>query len=99
MIFGRTDLRISLSRPKFDAEADFEVRSAVAPQKPGLLCEKQNFRSKKLADFVLGSKLFVPKSTQTAPPSTLPGTSEIFSLVKRLDMVYFKSHSMDFSIP
>ncbi len=40
MIFGRTDLRISLSRAKFDAEADFDVRSAVAPQKPDQIDEK-----------------------------------------------------------
>ena len=33
MIFGRTDLRIGLSGAKFDAESDFEVRLAVAPQK------------------------------------------------------------------
>ena len=30
--FGRTNLRISLSRAKFDEEVYFEVRSAVAPQ-------------------------------------------------------------------
>ena len=34
MIWGRTDLRIGLSGAKFDAESDFEVRLAVAPQKP-----------------------------------------------------------------
>ena len=34
MIFGRTDLRTGVSEAKFDREADFEVRSAVAPQKP-----------------------------------------------------------------
>ena len=54
MIFGRIDLRISLSRAKFDEEADFEVCSAVAPQKPGLLGEKRNFRSKNIADFFSG---------------------------------------------
>ena len=43
MIFGRTDLRTGGSEAKFDGEADFEVRSAVAPQKP---CEKLIFRSK-----------------------------------------------------
>ena len=42
MIFGRTDLRISLSRAKFDAEADFDVRSAVEPRKPHQIGEKQN---------------------------------------------------------
>ena len=34
VIFGRTDLRISLSGAKFDAEADFDGRSAVAPPEP-----------------------------------------------------------------
>ena len=33
-LFGRTDLRTSLSGAKFDAEADFDVRSDVAPAKP-----------------------------------------------------------------
>ena len=46
MIFGRTDLRISLSEAKFDAEADFDVRSAVAPQKPDQIDEKTISRSK-----------------------------------------------------
>ena len=32
-IFGRTDLRISLSEAKFDEEADFDVRSAIGPPK------------------------------------------------------------------
>ena len=48
MIFGRTDLRISVSEAKFDAESDFEVRFAVAPPKSNKNCEKQknmqNFR-------------------------------------------------------
>ena len=43
MIFGRTDLRISLSRAKFDEQADFDVRLAVGRRKPRLLIEKQNF--------------------------------------------------------
>ena len=51
MIFGRTDLQIGVSRAKFDAESDFEVRLAVAPQKPGQISEKpfksgRNFRTK-----------------------------------------------------
>ena len=50
MIFGRTDLRISLSRAKFDEEADFEVRSAVARQKPCQITEKRNFRSEMFAE-------------------------------------------------
>ena len=33
MISDRTDLRIDVSGPKFDAESDFEVRLAVAPPK------------------------------------------------------------------
>ena len=41
-----TDLRISLSRTKFDVEADFDVRLAVGRPKPSLLGEKRNFRSK-----------------------------------------------------
>ena len=43
MIFGRTDLRIGVSGAKFDAESDFEVRLAVAPQKPGQNSEKLIF--------------------------------------------------------
>ena len=50
-IFGRTDLRISVSRAKFDAESDFEVRLAVALQKPDQNNEK----------LILGSKIFVEK--------------------------------------
>ena len=33
VIFGPKDLSISLPERKFDAEADFDVRSAVAPLK------------------------------------------------------------------
>ena len=43
MIFGRTDLRIGVSRPNFDAESDFEVRLAVASQKPNKNSEKLRF--------------------------------------------------------
>ena len=54
---GRTDLRISLSRAKFDVEADFDVRLAVGRPKPRLLGEKRNFRSKNFAgNFFLASK-------------------------------------------
>ena len=49
-VFGRADLRISLSRAKFDEEADFEVRSAVAPQKPHQISEKRKFGSKKFSE-------------------------------------------------
>ena len=41
--FGRTDLRISLSRAKFDVEVDFEVRSAVALQNSVQIGEKLKF--------------------------------------------------------
>ena len=51
MIFGRTDLRISLSGAKFDEEADFDVRSAVGPPKPHKINEKLTFRSERFADF------------------------------------------------
>ena len=54
--FGRTDLRISLSRAKFDEEADFEVRSAVAPQKPCQIGKKLKFRSNIFGDF-FGSEI------------------------------------------
>ena len=41
--FGRTDLRISLSRAKFDEEVDFEVRSAVALQNSHQINKKSKF--------------------------------------------------------
>ena len=50
MIFGRTDIRKNVSKAKFDEEADFEVRSVVAPQKPYQISEKRNFRSKNFAE-------------------------------------------------
>ena len=52
--FGRIDLSRSLSRAKFDEEADFEVRSAVARQNSHQIDEKPNFRSNKIA----GKKCF-----------------------------------------
>ena len=58
MIFGRTDLRIGQSEAKFDAEADFELRSAVAPQKPDQIDEKLFFRSQKFPE----KKFSVPKN-------------------------------------
>ena len=54
-IFGRTDLRISLSGAKFDPEADFDVRFAVARQNPRQISKKQNFSSEIFAPtFFLG---------------------------------------------
>ena len=44
--FGRTDLRISISRVKFDVEVDFDVRSAVALQNSVQIGENQNFDPK-----------------------------------------------------
>ena len=51
MILGRTDLRKGVSGAKFDAESDFEVHLAVAPQKPSQNSEKLIFRSENFADF------------------------------------------------
>ena len=51
IIFGRTDLRKGVSRAKFDAESDFEVHLAVAPQKPCQNSEKTICRPEKVADF------------------------------------------------
>ena len=53
MIFGRTDLRKGVSGAKFDAESDFEVHLAVAPQKPSQNSEKTIFRSENF-----GQKIF-----------------------------------------
>ena len=53
MIFGRTDLRTSVSGAKFDAESDFEVRLAVAPQKSSQNNEKLIFQSENFANFFL----------------------------------------------
>ena len=50
MMFGRTDLRISLSGAKFDEEADFDVRSTVGPPKPHQVDENLTFRSENLAE-------------------------------------------------
>ena len=57
----RTDLRISLSRAKFDVEADFDVRLAVGRPKPRLLGEKRNFRSKNFA-----KKIFLASKNETS---------------------------------
>ena len=45
-IFGRTDLRISLSKAKIEPEADFDVRFAVARQNPGQISKKRKFDPK-----------------------------------------------------
>ena len=57
MSFGGTDFRKGVSGAKFDAESDFEVRLAVASQKPSQNGEKLIFRFEKIADlFFLASK-------------------------------------------
>ena len=48
MIFGRTDLRIGLSGAKFREQSDFEVRLAIAPQKPDQNGEKLIFLIRKI---------------------------------------------------
>ena len=65
-IFGRTDLRISLSGAKFDEEADFDVRSAVGPPKPHQIDEKLIFRSENFAKtFFRPRKIESRKSSET----------------------------------
>ena len=58
VIFGRTDLRISLSGAKFDEEADFDVRSAVGPPKPHQIDEKLIFRSENFAKKMFSAIFF-----------------------------------------
>ena len=66
MIFGRTDLRISLSGAKFDPEADFDFRFEVARQNPRQTSKKRNFLSEILAEnFVLPSKKKRGESSET----------------------------------
>ena len=60
-IFGRTDLRISLSGAKFDPEADFDVRFAVARQNPHQIGKKQKFSSE-----IFGEKNFLASKIQTS---------------------------------
>ena len=46
IIFGRANLWTGVSKGTFDAEADLEVCSALARQKPRQICETQNFQFK-----------------------------------------------------
>ena len=66
VILGCTDLRISLSEAKFDAEADFDVRSAVAPPKPYQIDEKLIFRSEKFPDLFFLRPNFSSRASQEA---------------------------------
>ena len=43
MIFSRTDLRKGVSGAKFDGQADFEIRLALAPLEPGQNAKNWNF--------------------------------------------------------
>ena len=66
IIFWCTALSISLSRAKFDEQADFDIRSAVARPKPCQIGKKQNFRSENFAEkFVRRRKTKRPKSSET----------------------------------
>ena len=49
MIFGRTDLRKGVSGAKFDGQADFEIRLALAPPKPSQNSKKLKFQSENFA--------------------------------------------------
>ena len=65
-IFGRTDLRISPSKAKFDDEAHFDVCLAVEPRKPRSIDEKLHLRSKISAEKNFQRrKTKHPKSSQT----------------------------------
>ena len=55
MIFGRTDLRISLSGAKFDAEADFDVRFAAARPNPRQISKKQTNSWENFAETFFGA--------------------------------------------
>ena len=65
-IFGRTDLRISLSKAKIEPEADFDVRFAVARQNPGQISKKRKFRPEIFAKkFFRRRKTKRPESFET----------------------------------
>ena len=55
MFFGRTDLRTSVSRAKFDAESDFEVRLAVAPPNSAENDEKLISKDKTFSEKIFGA--------------------------------------------
>ena len=59
MIFSRTDLRISLSWAKFDAEADFDVRFAAARQNP-----RQIGKTLKISSEIFAEKKFSRRKTK-----------------------------------
>ena len=51
MIFGRTELIISVSKAKFDEEADFEVHRPPNPQNPNEKRKKLFFRTEIFRQF------------------------------------------------
>ena len=64
--FGRTDLRISRSKAKFDARADGDVRLAVRRPKPHKNSEKPNFFPKiSPKNFFWRRKIFCWESSET----------------------------------
>ena len=54
MIFGRIELILSVSKAKFDEEADFEVRLSLNPQKPSKNIKKLFFRTENVRQFFFG---------------------------------------------
>ena len=78
-IFGRTDLRISLSRAKFDEEADFEVRSAMARPKPCQIDKKRNFRS----EIFVKKKISVEKRNVRSRPKRVLAKFRAALLLKK----------------
>ena len=50
-IFGRIELILSVSKAKFDEEADFEVRLRLNPQKPSKNIKKLFFRTENFRHF------------------------------------------------
>ena len=51
--FGRTKLRMGVSGANFHAKSHFEVRVAVAPQKPRKTSEKLTFRIENVVNIFL----------------------------------------------
>ena len=69
MIFGCTDLRISVSEAKFDAESDFEVRLAIAPPKSIKNDEKLISDTEKITILFFVFLMFL------VPPSVVQGSN------------------------
>ena len=70
MIFGRTELIISVSKAKFDEEADFEVHRRPNPQNPNekrkkLFFQTESFRRRKMKRWELSETRFPKFSWRT----------------------------------